>query len=50
MPTIPTVVTGARELMVNAKAVAVDDNNATVSMKKKNFSTTGSKPIRKYNH
>ena len=44
MPTIPTVTTGARALMVNARAEAVDENSATVSMWKKNFPASGSKP------
>ena len=44
VPTIPTVVTGARALMANAKADIVDDNNDTVSIKKKNFPTSCSKP------
>ena len=44
VPMIPTVVTGARELMANAIADVVDDNSATVSIKKKNFSTLASKP------
>ena len=45
MPTIPTVTTGARALMVNARAEAVDADNDTVSIKKKNFPASGSKPI-----
>ena len=44
VPMIPTVVTGARELMANAMADVVDDNTATVSIKKKNLSTVASKP------
>ena len=42
-----TVVTGTRELMANAKVEAADANNAAVSMKKKNFPATGSRPVRR---
>lgn len=42
--TIATAVTGARALIANAKVVAVEDTNASVSIKKKNFLTSGSSP------
>ena len=41
---IAMAATGARALMANAMAEAVDDNNATVSMKKKNFPASCSSP------
>jgi len=44
-PTNANVVTGARALMANARAVAVTDNKAIVNMKKKNLYASDSKPI-----
>ena len=44
VPTIATVVTGARALMANAREVAVEASKGTVSIKKKNLPTSGSKP------
>ena len=45
VPAIPIVATGARALMANARAEAVDDSKATVSRKKKNLPASGSKPV-----
>ena len=42
VPTIATVATGARALMANARAEAVDPNNANTSIKKKNLPASGS--------
>lgn len=41
---IATCATGAMKLIAKAKAVAQDDNRDAVSMKKKNFPTSGSNP------
>jgi len=50
VPTIARAATGARALTANARAEALMANSAIVSMKKKNFSTSGSKPFKKTNN